>query len=180
MTSTGGRFERCLRFTLREEGGLSNDPADKGGLTNHGVTQATFEAARAAGALPLRVKTVRDLTLDDAEHVYFVLFWLPSRAFEFPAPLDLCLFDAYVNHRPDVAVRFIQAAVGSTEDGIVGMDTVAKALAAHLAEAVERYAHARETFYHELVKRDSTQARFLRGWLTRVATVKASAMAEVL
>jgi lysozyme family protein len=177
--STGGRFERCLRFTLREEGGLSNDAADRGGLTNHGVRQATFEAARAAGALPPRVKSVRDLTLDDAEHVYYQLYWLTSRAFEFPAPLDLCLFDAYVNHRPQVAVRFIQAAVGADEDGVVGMDTVAKAHAAHLAEAVERYAQARERFYRDLVKADPMQERFLKGWLNRVATVKSAAMAEV-
>ena len=36
------RFDACLAFTLREEGGYVDDPADPGGATNMGITLATY------------------------------------------------------------------------------------------------------------------------------------------
>ena len=36
------RFDECLAFTLRAEGGYVDDPADPGGATNMGVTLATL------------------------------------------------------------------------------------------------------------------------------------------
>jgi lysozyme family protein len=35
-------FDACLAFTLREEGGYVDDPADPGGATNMGITLATY------------------------------------------------------------------------------------------------------------------------------------------
>lgn len=174
---TGGRFERCLRFTLVEEGGYSNVTADKGGATNRGVTAATFTEAKRLGLV--KASTVHDLTVEDVERVYWSLYWLPSHAQELPAPLDLCLFDAYVNHRPQVAVRLIQAGVGVEQDGIFGPKTVDGAHLVQAVTAIERYCYERERFYRQIVKNDPTQERFLRGWLNRVAHVKSAALAEV-
>ncbi len=36
------RFDACLAFTLREEGGYVDDPADPGSATNMGITLATY------------------------------------------------------------------------------------------------------------------------------------------
>ena len=35
-------FDACLAFTLKEEGGYSDNPADPGGATNMGITLATY------------------------------------------------------------------------------------------------------------------------------------------
>ena len=35
-------FDTCLAFTLQEEGGYSDNPADPGGATNMGITLATY------------------------------------------------------------------------------------------------------------------------------------------
>lgn len=174
---SGGRFERCLRFVLREEGGYSNDPNDHGGSTYMGITQATLDHARASGWT--RVRWVRDLKMSDVEQIYFHGYWAASRAHEFPAPLDLLLFDAYVNHRPMTAVRLIQAAVLAEQDGVVGPKTLDAAHISSPVAAIERYAFERERLYRQIVKNDSTQERFLRGWLNRVAHVKAAALVEV-
>jgi lysozyme family protein len=176
---SGGRFDRCLRFTLREEGGYSNDPADKGKETWRGVTAATFDRARKAGVVPRDCVTVRDLKPEHVEAVFWNFYWNASKAHEFPAPLDLLLFDAYVNHRPEVAVKLIQAAVGADQDGKVGPKTLEAARVVQPVTAIERYTYEREQFYRRLVKQDESQAKFLRGWLNRVARVKASALAEV-
>jgi len=36
------RFDICVAFTLRQEGGYVDDPADPGGATNMGITLATY------------------------------------------------------------------------------------------------------------------------------------------
>lgn len=171
------RFERCLVFTLREEGGYSNDPLDRGGSTYMGITQGTLDIARKHGWT--RTEFVADLTFDEVRHIYEAGYWNPSRAHEFPAPLDLLLFDAYVNHRPSVAVSLIQAAVGSERDGKVGPKTVARAHEVNRVTAIERYCFEREQFFRRIVAGDHSQERFLRGWLNRVAHVKAAALLEV-
>lgn len=176
---TGGRFERCLRFTLREEGGLVNDPEDKGKLTNRGVTQATLDAAHLEGVINTGVKTPAELTEAQVETIFFGMYWMRSHAFEFPAPLDLCLFDAYVNHRPATAIKLLQAAIVVDQDGKVGPKTIARAHEVNLAAAIERYAFAREQLYRRIVAEDASQTKFLRGWLNRVAAVKSAALLEV-
>ena len=35
-------FDTCLAFTLKAEGGYSDNPADPGGPTNMGITLATY------------------------------------------------------------------------------------------------------------------------------------------
>ena len=173
-----GRFERCLRFVLQREGGYSKDKLDRGGSTFRGITQSTLNEARSRGWT--RVEHVADLTDHDVERIYESGYWRPSRAAEFPAPLDLMLFDAFVNHRPTVAVSLIQAAVGSKQDGKVGPKTIQAAQDVNLVTAVERYAFEREQLYRRIVKQDPPQERFLRGWLNRVAHVKAAALLEVV
>ena len=42
---TAENFQACLAFTLKYEGGKSNDPRDPGGRTMEGVTQATYDAS---------------------------------------------------------------------------------------------------------------------------------------
>lgn len=175
---SGGRFERCMRYVFGEEGGYSNNPADKGKATNLGITQATLDRARGQGWT--RVENVRDLTRFEAEQVYWNGYWIAPRCYAFPAPLDLLAFDAFVQHRPTAAAEIMQTAVGTVPDGIIGPKTIDAAHKVDPVSAIERYAYARERLYRQIVKADPTQTVFLKGWLNRVAHVKAAALAEVV
>jgi lysozyme family protein len=182
---SGGRFDVCVAKTLGHEGGFSDHKADKGGKTNLGITLATLNQAKALGIVPFRI-TIQDLTVAQAKSIYFRLYWLPARCAQFPAPLDLLLFDAQVNHRPKVAARLIQSAVEADRDGAIGPDTIAKADAIAksadqdaMPKAIERYAEARKDFFRQIVSNDPSQKVFLRGWLNRVDRVTAQAQAEI-
>ena len=41
-------YERSLQFVLEREGGRVDDPRDRGGRTNKGVTQRVYDAHRRA------------------------------------------------------------------------------------------------------------------------------------
>jgi lysozyme family protein len=175
------RFQRCLDF-LRSpgiEGGFSNNSSDHGGATNFGISTPIFEAARSRGLVPDSVTSVRDLTPAQAENIYFYLFWADTRAGEFPVPLDLCAFDAFVQHRPVAAVRLIQRAVDAIPDGVIGPETIERARTCSLRVAVEKYCWAREQLYREIAKTDPTQQVFLHGWLNRVSHIRSAALADI-
>lgn len=173
------RFERYVPVVLGVEGGFVNDPQDPGGPTNLGITEPTLRAAQARGVVAFRT-TIKTLTVEQAKEIYRRFYWIDSRAPEFPEPLDLLLFDAYVNHRPRAAVRLVQAALGVGQDGQVGEITLAAARRAakdgRLVEVVKAYRAARESLYGRIVAEDRTQRKFLKGWFNRVARLEQEAL----
>lgn len=162
------RFLACLPFVLRWEGGLADVKGDKGGLTNRGVTQATYAAWRAshgrAGG------SVRDATVEETEAIYHELYWLAAGCNKWTAPLDLVMFDSWVQHRPKTAARFLQRAVGAAADGVIGPLTVKAVQAANPRRTAERICYQREVFYRHLAAQPD-QHKFLKGWMNRLAAL---------
>lgn len=170
------RFESCLGFVLNMEGGLSDDPADRGGRTNLGVTEGTLARARIDGLAS--TKSVDSLTRDVVAAIYRAYYWNTCRCGELPAPIDLAVFDASVHMGPSAGSRQLQRALNLlgadpplSEDGIVGPRTVEAALrlpgkwrlrAARIAVAV------RSAALLDIAARSVTQRRFLAGWLNRL------------
>lgn len=83
---------RSLAFTLRWEGGKVDDPHDRGGRTNRGITQRTYDGWRADQGLPKR--DVYDLEEDELQAIYRNLYWWPAK--DLPWPLCLVVFDTAV------------------------------------------------------------------------------------
>ena len=69
-------FDACLAFTLGEEGGYVDDPADPGGATNMGITLATYRQWSDNSALG--AAQVPDLAMRTARAVYRALYWSPD------------------------------------------------------------------------------------------------------
>jgi lysozyme family protein len=160
------RFNDCLAFTLKEEGGYSNNPADHGGATNYGVTQATYDNFRVGQGLPQQ--PVSMITLDETTQIYYSGYWVPSKAGQLPQPVDLCVFDTAVNSGASRAGMLLQAAVGVLQDGIVGRDTLTAVNAMPALAVATQFCDQREAFLRGIVSRDPTQARFLNGWVNRI------------
>lgn len=98
-----------LNALIEREGGYCDHPADRGGPTNWGITQAVARANGYAGDM-------RALPRAEAERIYRALYWEKPR-FDSIAPLApqiaAELFDAGVNMGPPVAVRFLQRALNA-------------------------------------------------------------------
>jgi lysozyme family protein len=70
--SAMSEFGPALDVVLAHEGGLSDHPADPGGLTNMGITLATFRDYRGPQATG---DELRHLTRGDAAKIYGDLWW---------------------------------------------------------------------------------------------------------
>lgn len=177
------KYSAALSFVLGNEGGYSNDPLDRGGATNLGITQSTLDRARreGIGRLP---QSVKDLRREQAEEIYRILYWRASKAEELSYPLCVLHFDAAVNHGVGGAGKLLQKTINNyavkaglsvrvDEDGAVGpktLDALDECIAAknNIALICTIYCNEREKFYRAIVESRPEQARFLRGWLNRL------------
>ena len=161
-------WDNAFKLMLKSEGGYVDHPADPGGRTNLGVTQATWEnwVGRASDEAEMR-----SLTPEKVEPLYKKKYWGAVRADDLPVGLDYLMFDFAVNAGPGRAIKLLQSAVGVTPDGGFGPMTLAAVQAIDPVELIEKFSQAKETFYRSLGNFDV----YGKGWLNRVADVKLKA-----
>jgi len=161
-------WDNSFKLMLKSEGGFVNHPSDPGGMTNLGVTKATWEnwVGRESDEAEMR-----GLTPEKVEPLYKKKFWDAVRGDELPVGLDYLAFDFAVNAGPGRSIKIMQSAVGVTPDGGFGPMTMAAVQAVDPVELIERFSQAKEDFYRSL----NTFSTFGKGWLNRVADVKVKA-----
>jgi lysozyme family protein len=125
-------IDDMLDGLIEREGGYVNHPADRGGPTHWGITEAVARAHGYAGPM-------RSMPRGDAEAIYRRLYWLRPRFDQVAArsaALAAELFDTGVNMGPTVASTFLQRALTAlnrngrdyadlTPDGRIGSTTLA-------------------------------------------------------
>ena len=62
-------YPNMLKFILACEGGYVNRKTDRGGPTNKGITQVTYNSYRRSKDLP--TKDVRDIAHQEVEDIYY-------------------------------------------------------------------------------------------------------------
>jgi lysozyme family protein len=163
------RFDRCLAEVLRFEGGFVDDPRDPGGATNFGVTRAVLSEALGRAA---SVQDVAAMSQAQAAEIYRRRYWAMASCAELPAGLDLLVFDMAVNMGPCAAARLLQDGLGIAVDGVIGLQTLARAAGTPATETIRAVSELRRGRYRSL----PGFATFGRGWLRRTDAVEALAL----
>lgn len=168
------RFEECLKFVLKWEGGWT--PPQKGdpNPTNYGIIQSVYDAYRERKRLPLR--SVRFITMDEVREIYWEWYWLRSKADKLPQPLDLVHFDTSVNMGVGAAGKLLQRSINDClpkekwlkVDGVIGNATLSAAKSVDAKKVCAAYIKRRRERYHAIARANPEKQRFLRGWLNRV------------
>lgn len=187
------QFLRAVEHTLRIEGGYVNNPVDKGGPTNLGITFNTFNnwMLKVMGR-PATLEELRRLDKETARQLYADLYWyaenpdLPCQEIaEWWEPLGEFCFDCRVNHQPQVGGVLLQRALNIINqneklfadmkvDGWVGsvtlnamrsMDGVGRGRERLMVAAVAY----RFRYMLEIGEHNPSQETFMAGWLFRVA-----------
>lgn len=153
-------FDQAFDILLRHEGGFSDHAADPGGKTRFGITESVAREAGYRGDM-------RELPLDLAKRIYKARYWGAVRAEELPEAVRYAVFDAAVNSGPRQAIRWLQRAVGATDDGIIGPKTLAAVRAADPERLLRQMLAQRLRFMTNLPNWGS----FSRGWARRIANL---------
>lgn len=151
-------FEEAYAFIRRWEGGYVHDPDDRGGATNMGITQATYDDYRRRHGLS--PQEVARITEEEAQAIYRE-FWEHSGAGQLPRPLGLVHMDTAVHMGPGRARQFL------SEVQQRNLETPEAAAEAYLDLRLNRYLE---------LARDPSQRKFLAGWLNRLQDLSGHAV----
>ena len=162
-------FAECLLEVLKHEGGFVNNPQDPGGMTNLGVTKATWEEWVGH---PVTEKAMRELKPADVGAMYRRKYWEKISGDSLPAGIDYCVFDAAVNSGPGRASKWLQGVVGVDVDGSIGPKTLSALNSFKLEQVISDYCKRRLSFMQDL----PTFATFGKGWTKRVMEVEQTAL----
>lgn len=157
MTKEQKYFLSALAFVKKWEGGLSNHPNDRGGITKFGISRRAHPH--------LSITDIKNLTWNQAQDIYYREYWQAAGCHLLPWPLCLVVFDHSVMSGVTSAVRMLQRALGATVDGKIGPETLSKVKQPLLiaSDIVSR----REAVFKRLAKVRPKNAAFLKGWLNR-------------
>lgn len=151
-------FDACFAKLLGHEGDFSDHPADPGGATRFGVTEAVAREVGYRGDM-------RDLPLELAKRIYLEKYWKPISADDLPPGIRYVVFDGAVNSGPRQSILWLQRALGVTADGVLGPKTLAAAYAQNADALRIRILAQRLRFMAGL----ANWPAFSRGWSRRIA-----------
>src|SRR5215469_5309311 len=151
-------FDEAIGFVLENEGGLSSNPDDPGGLTNFCVSQRQYPEL-----------DIRNLTRDGAIQLYQADYWNKLPYSEIVSQrVATKLFDAAINMGPVRAVRLLQLSLSKIQvgpfvaDGVLGTGTIAAVNAADEERLMDEFKAQLAKYYCDLARPE-----FILGWLRR-------------
>lgn len=163
------KFRGALGFVKEAEGGYVNDPRDRGGATNQGITQKTYDVFRSRKGLD--PKDVKGITSKEVDDIYKTLYWEEPELYKLPDKVATAVFDAAVHHGPSKAIKFLQRSLGVADDGVIGPATLRALKTADQDTLLEDMLLFREQFLKNIAKQGDNNA-FLKGWLNRISNLK--------
>lgn len=153
-------FEVSLCFTLKEEGGFVDNPADPGGATYKGITLVNFQDF--FGVPTATAADLQNISTGMIEQFY-LSYWNAVQCPVLALGVDLSVFDMAVNAGPVRSAKILQQSVGARQDGIIGPKTLALTNTFTGAVLIRRLYIEQLAFYKSL----ASYATFGRGWSNR-------------
>jgi lysozyme family protein len=146
-------IDNLITDVIRREAGYSNHPADRGGPTKYGITQATLSSWRGYAVPPAEVET---LTIPEARQIYRAVFFRGLEGVTDPKVLEF-LFDYAVNSGTGRAVKALMVVLGAQKLGTVDQ---AKLFWPLICERLDNFLR--------IIGNDHSQAIFATGWANRI------------
>lgn len=141
-------FQKALSFVLKWEGGYVNNPNDKGGATNMGITQYTYNSLLVSQGKTR--KDVKFISFAEVKEIYYKNYWLKTGCDKMTKVFAVICFDTAVN---------------------MGISRVREFLKIANWTDTEKFLNAREAKYREFATYGN-QKIFLQGWLNRLNALR--------
>ena len=164
-------FYATIPMILRYEGGFVDDPIDKGGKTNMGITQKYLDTYKKKAGV--NVNDVKDLTKKDAIGLYKAEW--DARGFGLLDNTDIMklVYDFSVNSGPQKAIGSLQNILNKkgynlTEDGYIGDKTNQAVNSVDDKWLKKELQKSRADHCDDIVDKYPNQKRFINGWFNRI------------
>lgn len=185
-------IDKLIPFILKWEDGFANDPTDRGGATNKGVTIATYKVYCRQKGLPRpTVEQLKNISDAHWRDIIKTMFWDKWHADDIHSQRIANILVDWVWASGIHGIKKPQILLGVVADGIVGKKTLSAVNFADPVQLFEAIFKARVQFIHGIVSRSivayekkigrkaterellkHTQKRFLSGWMNRLNDIK--------
>jgi len=164
MTSTD-----AITKVLRTEGGFVNNPSDRGGATNYGITMATYSVFLGRQAT---LQEMIDMPKGNAILIYKKKYWDYVRGDQITSyPAAYVMFDQYAN-RGKYGIMQAQNVLGIYPDGKMSEELLKRINNSNPEKFITDFLNLAESNYKKIAQNDPTQVKFLNGWLNRVIDLR--------
>ena len=160
-----------IPFVLSWEGGYVNNPDDKGGPTNMGVTLSTYSRYCRYKAYPRpTIERLQNLPMDTWHEIFKIFYWNVCRADEIENQAIANLVVDWFWCSGKWAIKYTQQVLGVEPDGVVGPITLAALNSMSPLPLFTSLWNRRELHFKALAHRKG-QGQFLKGWLNRLHSI---------
>jgi lysozyme family protein len=174
------RLDILAPFILSFEGGFVNDPTDRGGATNMGVTIATWRAVGydKDGDGDIDVDDLKLLTKQEVINIVMrPHYWNRWKADRIKSQSVANILVDWVWASGKHGITKVQEVLGVKVDGVVGDKTLAALNAQDPRAMFDKIRRARILFIDDIIKADPSQKKYRDGWLRRLNSIRFGALA---
>ena len=164
-------FYSTIPLVLKYEGGFTDNPNDRGGRTNMGVTQGFLDTYKERAGVS--VDDVRYLKEEDAIELYRTEWNIYGFGKLDNSNVMKLVYDFAVNSGPLVAIKYLQRILNSkgknlAVDGYIGENTNRAANSVDEKWLVREIQKSRAEHCDRIVDKDPKQRKFIKGWFNRI------------
>jgi len=161
----GASFEEALVFTLKNEGGYTDHPDDKGGPTNKGITIGRLSDYLGRKATKQEVK---DLDYETIKLIYKKYYWdVLNLDHVLDQGIATALFDMGVLCGTGTAARLCQAALGISQNKKMDSNTLKAINSTTDEKFIPQFSDNNIKRFEDIVSSNPSQKVFLKGWKNR-------------
>ena len=163
-------IKKLAPWILKWEGGFVNDPLDKGGATNKGVTIAVWKSQGydKDGDRDIDVADLKLITVEDATNIMKKNYWDRWKADQIKNQAIANTLVDWVWGSGACGIKIPQRILGVKDDGVVGGKTLEALNKQNPKEFLEKLYLARFNFLDGIVASNPSQKRFIKGWKNRM------------
>lgn len=163
---TTNNFDKTISEVILAEtggkpnGGYTNDPTDRGGRTQYGISERANPQAWLDGKV----------TEEEAKQIYLQKYVIWPKFNLIPASHAIVqkqLIDYGVPSGPMIAIQKLQRVLGLTEDGVIGSKTLAALVTRDPKDVNNRLVLERLLMNARICKKDPSQLKYIDGWNMR-------------
>lgn len=153
------RFKEIYKETLKWEGGdkLHNVSGDSGGWTKFGISYNNNKKHFKS------LEDFKNMTFEKASEVAYDNYYKPLHLESVQEESKAMLFDIAFNMGVKRAIILAQRALNINDDGIIGKQTLSSFTQLCKIKLYDQ----RVKYFNAIVKSNSSQSKFLKGWLNR-------------
>lgn len=166
-------YKQLIPTILKWEGGWANDSLDRGGMTMKGITMDSYKTFCQTQNRPIPTPSdLQNISEDEWSNIFKTMYWDRWKADQIQNQSIANILVDWVWASGVWGVKIPQRLLGVVEDGIVGSQTITALNRQNPAEFFAKVHAKRIYFVENIVHRDPTQARFIKGWKNRINDFK--------